>query len=316
MTHENLSYAINLKGFDSIDSYVRNRFGKNARHIFKKRKRLELCLNISCKKYVGVIGEGEYAVLMSALKIMLIVRFKQRNDINEVLTSWEELTNNLIHDIRSNKASLFVIYDSNEPIQISIQYHFGKIMRAAINGYDIVYEKFSLGSMALYEQAKWCLENGYEILDQGYGYLDHKRMWSNYIYHYKHQVCFSKQFKSVIVGNLVYLKFLVKEYLKSKGIKEYWEELKNRINKKGRETESRNIDHSFNIINQNFDFKGVLKEMDFNSSKGLKKITNDFLYATVEHIDDVKMFQVLNEKNTYFLKGKQHAQKFLFVEYS
>ncbi|PWH82342.1 hypothetical protein DIS18_08800 [Algibacter marinivivus] len=306
------AYASFLGNYNSVDEYIKNQFKKNARHIFKRKKRLELCFEIEYVKYYGYISKMDYNFLMTSLKIMLERRFKQRNETNKYLKSWEHLYENTFMLIREKKASIFAIFNNKTPIQVSIQSHFGDIMHSLIIAYDIDYSKFSLGNTAVYEQIKWCYINNYKILDQGYGYLEYKRLWSNYIYRYKYMIFFNKKsLKSILRGHVMCFKLNILEYLKSK---EFLRVLKDNFLGTQKATKP------LNSLGYKFAFKDLDEEIPLNKLtvfniedfSPLKQIVFDFLYLNASHIDTVQVFKIDSEIDTFLISGEKKKQKVIF----
>jgi hypothetical protein len=309
VTQQNKGYLSDLKDINTIEEYVKLRFKKNASQIFRRKKRLESCLNIRYEKYFGAISKAQYDFLMASVKPMLTRRFNQRNDTNTVLSSWEELNDKLYGLVLAKKASFFVILSDDAPIQISIQYHFDKVLHGAIPAYDIDFQKFALGHIAIYEQIAWCLENNYIFFDQGYGDLDYKGRWSNCIYNYKHQIFYSKKsLFSQMLGNLEFFKITFKEYVKSMKNSLQVDKIKSKFFKE--KNEVLNNPEGYQVIDiDSIESFGDLDKFDFNKHSMIKKAIIDFLYTNIEHINDVSVFEVVSEKDVYVIKGKNKIQK-------
>ena len=312
----NHGYAIMIESGFNIETYLKEQFGSNHRNIKKRHSRLETCFNINYKIFYGELNEAEYHSLMKSLHTMLTRRFKQRGEINEKLLDWDELLDNTYAQIREKKASLFVIYDHTEPIDISINYHFEKIMFGAVSSYDIDYAKFGLGSIEKIKLLEWCLSHDYKIMDFGYGDLEYKRLWSNYSYHFKYQVLYDPHsFYSKTIAKFELLKLSLKEYLKSKKIDVYY----NRVKAMGRS--ARNKPNS-KVPNHEYERARVLNLHGFDALKDvgveqtgpfpIKSVLNDFLYTTMEHKNDVVILAVEAEPGTFFLSGKKNIQKITF----
>ena len=95
--------------------------------------------------------------------------------------------------INKNKASLYVAYNGEKPIFISLNYHFDKILFGYVSSYDIDYGKFSLGQICIYKHIEWCLSNGYIMFELGWGDLEYKKWWSNNTYTFKSEVIYPKR---------------------------------------------------------------------------------------------------------------------------
>ena len=215
MKLQQLGYAISLGKDMNPDQYVKQQFGSNAKTIRRYVNRLEACFNVSYKMFYGEIEYNTYMFIMTSLRSMLVKRFAQRNTTNSELQIWDEVVNDSYAQILEKKASLFVIYNESTPIEISLNYHFYKILFISTSSYDIDYAKFGLGHVEIYKQIEWCLANGVQIFEMGDGELDYKRRWSNAIYNFEHHVIYPKN--SLVKKGMAQLeigKIKFREYLK------------------------------------------------------------------------------------------------------
>ena len=296
------------KNLNSIDDYLRGHFSKNSRTpVIKKKKRLESSFNISYKVYYGNIEPDVYENLISTCKRMLVERFEQRADHNHVLNNWEAYRNSLYTLINKKKASFFVIYNNNTPIQISVNYHYKTIMFAYIPAYDINYSKFGLGNTAVYMQLKWCIENKYEYLDFGNGNYDYKRRWCNYEYLLEtHIICQ----KNSLTGNGVALLELglvkLKNLLKDLNIDVFLQNLRPKANGSA----SSETFEQFNFIAIEEDFKPDEFEkisLDTDEFNFLKKPVFDFIYQYQDHFDSIKVYK--ENDTTFVIAGEKNTKK-------
>lgn len=310
----NLGYSILLtEGFD-IDAYLKKQLKSNYRNLKKRHLRLEQCFNVRYSVFHGIIDKKEYLFLMESLKRMLVRRFDQRNDKNEKLDEWNEILFNTYDQIIKKKASLFVIYDDDLPIDISLNYHFDKIMFGAISSYELEYYKFGMGSIEKFKMLEWCLSEGYKILEFGYGDLDYKRTWCNNIYQFKYQVVYNRNsILAILFAKMELLKLSLKEFLKAKKIDIHYKSLKSRIIAKKRKESlvKTSIDYKRTTVT---DLKvyGDLKEVTYNTecSFPLKLFVNDFLYTNIEHKNHIIIQEVLQEPGSYLISGRKITQIF------
>lgn len=314
-TQNNLGYAIILNEQFNLDTYLKNQFKNNYRNLKKRHSKLESCFNISYKMFYGDLENEEYHFLMNSLQNMLKKRFEQRKDRHEKLQEWEDLLRLTYNQIIEKKASLFVICENDTPIDISINYHFHKIMFGAISSYDTDYYKFGLGSIEKIKLLEWCLSNSYKILEFGYGDLEYKRLWSNYIYNFKYQVNYNRKSTfTIIAAKLEQLKLYLKEYLKSKKIDVYYNKIKTLDFFKKTFKVRNDLDFTYEtIIVEDLDSCGELKKIDdkLESTLPLKLIRNNFLYITKEHKDDVHLLEVIQEPLTFVISGKKNIHKII-----
>lgn len=309
----NWGYAIRLN-VDTVDDYLNNQFKSKYRSIIRRYvKRLESCFQIEYKLFYGEISEEQYHFLMNCIHQMILRRFKQRREQHKALKDWKEIYNDSLSMILQKKASLFVIYDGENPIEISLNYHFDKILFSSISSYDIDYAKFGLGHVEIYKQLEWCINNDYEIFEMGVGGTNYKRRWSNFIYRFQNHVTYVKssskqRFQAFFLRSLV--GFI--EYLKSLGINELLYTTVNRISQlvKTRETYLNNnpVPQTETTLVDHLPENAVAIPVNFSKYPFLKKPICDYLYTNVEHKCHLKLYKVDELKNTFYIKGQKMAK--------
>ncbi|MCF7560797.1 GNAT family N-acetyltransferase [Sabulilitoribacter multivorans] len=304
IAQHNWGYSILLNNANSMDGFMQKQFNSKKRNIFTRYvKRLESCFNVKYRMFYGKISESDYGFIMQALYNMILARFKERNELHKNLHEWNELHANTYQEIVNKKASLFVIYDEDRPIEISLNYHFDKILFSYISSYDISYSKFGLGHVEIYKQIEWCINNNYILFEMGVGGMDYKRRWSNNIYQFKHYIVYNKP---TIKVKLLILKFQLKEYLKSKKLNEVSLRL---VGKTKKQVETTNNAECKEITKKENTIKTDFSEIEFTNKtyNFLNKYVHDFLYTTENHKSDLKVFKKSNQ-NTFMLEGKGHYQ--------
>lgn len=304
-------YAVFLDGFASADAYIKYRFRSNAKGIRRRVKRLESCFQISYKTYFGAIEEEEYDVLMDCLEKMLIRRFKQRNDVSQSLIRWDHYKSIYFSLINQKRASLFVVYDNNNPIVISLNHHFYGRLFSAISSYDIDYGKFSLGSVEIYKKLDWCIANNHKSYEMGMGDLTYKREWCNHIYNFEHQIIYPKKsISAAISASIEYLKVSFKEFVFKIAYVRY---KKYKAKRKKNTVTLQELEYKALPITE-MQYDGQYPVIDYNSAEYdfLRKIVFDFLYTSIENVSDVSVLKVLEEENTYLIIGKSKMQKVVF----
>lgn len=309
----NWGYAIRLN-VDTVDDYLNNHFKSKNRSIIRRYvKRLESCFEIEYKLFFGEISQEQYHFLMNYLHQMILRRFKQRGEHHKALKDWEEIYNDSLSMILQKKASLFVIYDEGNPIEISLNYHFDKILFSSISSYDIDYAKFGLGHVEIHKQLEWCINNDYELFEMGVGGTNYKRRWSNLIYRFENHVTYVKN-SSKQRFQAFFLRFLVGfvEYLKSLGVNELLYTVVRRISKLTRTTEvNSNNNHLLKAETTFIDHvpeNAVGIPLDFAKYPFLKKPICDYLYTNVERKSHLKLYRADELKNTFYIQGQKMAK--------
>lgn len=302
-----------------ISQYINAHFSKSSRTpIVKKMKRLENCFNIHYKVYYGEIDEETYKHIMDKTHAMLVRRFEQLKENNFVLKDWNKYFTALHPLINEQKASLFVIYNDNMPIQVSINFHYQKTYFAHIAAYDIDYAQFGLGNTAVYKQLEWCIKNNYNYLDMGNGDYEYKKRWCNYHYelethiHYK-----SNSLKDNVLANkelnIIKIKNLLKELVNNK----FYNEIKQAIsaNKFINKASPLSNYTTENLNNSEIPKNDFLQKIDLKATtsfQDIKKPLFDFLYITKDHINTVLIYKIENETDSFLIRGSVNSQKIMF----
>ncbi|RNC88674.1 MAG: GNAT family N-acetyltransferase [Allomuricauda sp.] len=306
----NWGYAINLSDISSIDTYLEKQFKSKYRSIIRRYvNRLEHCFDISYQLYYGEIDPEVYHSIMDSLRGMITERFGQRQEIHKDLKRWDILVEETFKKISKKRASLFVIYDRKHPIQISLNYHFDKILFSAISSYDVSYSKFGLGHVEIYKQLQWCISNNLCLYEMGVGGMDYKRRWSNTIYQYQHYVVYpKKRFVAKLLASAEIKRVALKEYLKSKKVNELVARTKAVLMPKQDSKTVAMPSYQFsNIALHRAPTDSQLIDVSLKENGFLKKYLYDFLYLNVEHVSDVSIFASA-ENEGYIFTGKSCSQ--------
>lgn len=298
-----IGYSVLINNAKDIDSLFKAEYKKSFRaNILRFVNRFETCFSANYKMFYGDIEMEEYNFLMGSLYSMLTNRFEQRNDSNKVLNNWQNHLDETYTLIKEKKASLFVIYDDTIPVQISINHHFQNIIFVSVPSYDLDYGKFALGNVSLYKILEWSVNNGYEIMDMAYGYLEYKRRWSNNIYAFEHHIL-SKG--NGISAKIEIMKLNLKNFLKDRNVDEKKEAFKKLFNSKSSFEE---LSYEFKP-SENLDPSNLMA-MDINHEESLflKKPLHDFLYNHKEHKNKVTCYELQKNKE-YLVKGSRTTEK-------
>lgn len=310
ISQHNWGYAIFLNSDSNAAGYLKNKFNSNFRtNLNRSIRRLETCFDIQYKMYHGEIALHDYEALMESLRVMLVNRFRAINEPNNNLPKWKDICAETFPLINQKKASLFVIYHGDRPIEISLNYHLDKILFSSISSYDLDYSKFGLGHIEIYKQLEWCYLNNYNVFEMGVGGMDYKRRWSNNIYNYEHHIYYNKSFLANCYAFFEISKIKLKEYLKSKQIPLYIQKVKSAL------SPSKNIDDKsagvvkIEQLEANEIHKDLIKiNLENEGFYHLRKHVYDFMYSNPENIANVGIFQI-NGTNSFVIKGSDKQIK-------
>ncbi|SFD06978.1 GNAT family N-acetyltransferase [Algibacter pectinivorans] len=228
VTQANIGYAIDISKINNLQDYMERHMSRSFRKTIRQSvRRLEDGFKITYRMLGHDILESEYISLLDQLRAMLDKRFEQKNEKDEKLSQWLQIKNNFYESLKNKQANIFVIYNADTPINISLNYLSNNMIFCWISCYNINYAKFSLGHVDLCKHIEWCFENSYKLLELGYGDHDYKKKWSNIIYNFEHHVLSKKKsFKAIILGKIEYCKVYIKEFLKHKGVVVFFKSLK------------------------------------------------------------------------------------------
>ena len=302
-------YAANLNNCDSIENYIKKYFKSRFRNNIKRSvKRLDTCLNVNYKMFHSNINDNDYTFLMNAFHDLLKKRFEKLTVKNITLNNWDFYYKNAQHLINNKKASLFVIYNEKEPIAFSLNFHFNTVFYFAIPTFDLDYSKFTLGNIVIYKNLEWCLNNGFDIFDMGYGGFENKINWCNTTYNFEHH--FIHKPKNILANLHIFIlkyKYKVFNYLISKNINTKFRALISSV-KKGKKQKF--IDYKLIKLENDYAFNNnnlALVVYNKTTNSNLIKPVCDFIYLNKEQINHIVTYKILNESYSYLIKGK-HSQ--------
>ncbi|MDX1364916.1 MAG: GNAT family N-acetyltransferase [Arenibacter latericius] len=213
-------FLVNLKDFKDSQSYLKQQLSKrNIKNLYAKQRKLEGSHNISYTFHYGDITETQYDFLFTELYNMLEKRFYEKKIYNNNLLSWKYYYDLVYPMILNKKASLFVIYDGEKPITITLNFHLMSMVFSYIQSYDLNYSNYNMGDISMLKHIEWCKKNDFTIFDLSMGHTDYKIKWCNHTYRYKHHLFYnSSSITSRTKASVIILKFKLRQYLRDKDI--------------------------------------------------------------------------------------------------
>ncbi|MDG1729582.1 MAG: GNAT family N-acetyltransferase [Algibacter sp.] len=296
--------AVDLsKKFEGIEDFLKSECRSSFRKdVTRSVRRLETCFNVKYKMFYGSISKPECILLMNKLYTFIENRFKQRSGRNTILKHWDYYTDLAYKGINNKTASLFVIYNNDLPVDISLNFHNDNLMFSYTCSYDIDYGKFSLGNILNYKLIEWCIHNNIALFDIGYGDYNYKRNWVNLIYDF--ETVYISHKKSLLLQLYAFYldsKNKLIHFLILKKVNYWFHDTVDKIKKIDRkyvpsvyvEFDCNAHKHDSNVI-------------DINSENSffLRKPVYDQAYKYQEHIDNLKVYKSESDTNTYIIKGK------------
>ncbi|MEL0456412.1 GNAT family N-acetyltransferase [Flavobacteriaceae bacterium SZ-1-7] len=307
-------YAINTASISDIETYLKETSGTNfKKNVVRSLKRLEHCFNITYKMFYGEIDQDEYAFLMDNLVAMIRKRFQERKGRNRVIENWDYYKKISFNLINKKKASLFVIYSGENPIEISLNFHAGSVMYSAISSYSLDYHKFSMGNIDIYKQLEWCLENKITLFDMGYGDFDYKMKWSNWAYDFNTLVISNKNnLVAKVYAYYLRNKYNLINYLISKNVSDMVRGFISKLKSNNPVGTDGYENYTMDEIQQFSNNKANKVESLNGAYSFLQKPLNEFLYAHSEHIDNVKIYKLNSENKTFVFESPKNSNKLVF----
>lgn len=296
-------FAIDISQVKSVEQYQKSFCKRNFRDNTKRRlSRLESCFNIQYKTYHGSITKEEHTMLMECMRSMLKERFIQRKDNNPILSNWSYYLENSYQAINGELASLFVIFNEETPIALSLNYMHHPVYYFGVPTFDLYYSKFSLGNILIYKQLEWCFDNRFAYFDMGYGDLEYKRQWCNASYSFEHHILHEGQeFIASVCTKYLKNKYKIINYLMDKNINKQVNRFKRFLKGKN---ESINLEEYTLEPIENDSLKMPLDPIDNDTTMKLKGAIIDFLYSNKESMDDMTVHCIANQPDSYLLRGK------------
>jgi hypothetical protein len=205
---------MDFREYDTEQEFLRFQLGKKVyKNLRQDVQRLERNHDIRFETYFGALNEAKYKTLMETLKGFISVRFKGKISKHVALNRWGFYMDTVYEMILAKKASLFVIYELEKPIAISLHYHFKKILFTSIISFNANFHKYSLGRQMFVKQIAWCYNNNYQLLDMGWGSYDYKMKFSNAVYRYQTHVLYPKKsFRKKIIALCISWALMFKYY--------------------------------------------------------------------------------------------------------
>lgn len=301
-------YLVDLGNYTDFNQYFSTSFSKSSRYKLNKyKKRLESCFDISYKMYYGAIDPDQYRTIFVYFKQLLEKRFLDKGTTNNNLDpkEWNFYTEVAYPMILEKKASLFVIYNGDTPIGVTLNYFSDTIVFDAITVFDIDYEKFHLGSVTIMKLIEWSINQKFKYFDFSKGYFDYKKRWATKEYYFEYHLYYDKSsIISTVLGNTIALYFNLKQYFRDKNLNAkihkltFWfRNLQVKKNERERYL-SIPIEGEMNLE------KFIEINRDSDEWQDLKSNIFEFLYLNNSSEKDLKVKKSTLDKNRFVLECK------------
>ena len=302
-------YLVDLGNYTDFNQYFSSKFGKSSRYkLTKYKKRLESSFDISYKMYCGPLPRDIYDSIFLHFKYLLEKRFKDKEISNNNLNpeEWKFYEEVAYPMILEKKASLFVIYNNNVPIGITLNYFSKNILFDAITVFDIDYEKFHLGSVTIMKLIEWTIQNGIRYFDFSKGYYDYKKRWANKEYFFEYHLYHDpNSIRARFLSYLIINYFRFKNYLREKNLNETYHKFTFRLKQGKKKPKNNNKKFEYEQLVENYEISRLTK-IDYNIDRHahLKSLIFDFLYLNPEKEKEVSLYKLIDTENSYIIASK------------
>lgn len=304
-------YLIETGKYKSLKDYMLENFSKNSRNKNNKfKRRLEDSFNIRYQMFIGEMSKSEYDFIFKSFKELLEKRFSDKQVTNNNLEDqeWSFYYEVAYPLILEKKASLFVIYDNEKPIGVTLCYFSEDILFDAITVFDIDYFKFHLGAVTIMKLIEWCIDNDIKILDFSKGYFEYKTRWCTKQYDFEYHIYYdSKSEKSKLLARSIKRLYDIKQQLREKNINDRLHKLTYKLKNKA-DVKTERVAYKFEetVLNET---EQNLKPINFElpENKNLKLMVFEYLYLYLENYNNIQLFKINNETNSYLIKGIQKS---------
>ncbi|MFD0842059.1 GNAT family N-acetyltransferase [Flaviramulus multivorans] len=300
-------HLVELDKFKNIEDYLNNKFSSKSRSNLRRYvKRLETCFNIKCITYYGDISREEYNRLFVSLKELLIKRFKQKQETNYELQHLDEYQQIVYDMLLRKEASLFVIYDNNNPISIRINMFKGYLAYYILSGYDTDYSKFHLGSIDMLKNIEWCINKRFKVYDLLKGYDYYKSNWATKTHYYYNHIIYSiNSIKGYYTSIIQKVKYYAYNVLKHYNLIQKYKRVKKIFYGFKHKSEIKSTLYTFKEINiDDLDKKNKI-DIDKNDSfLFLRRPVYDFLFLNSENKSNITVSELINSQNTFIIQSR------------
>lgn len=311
-------YLANLEKYSNVDDFLKDNFSSKSKGALNScKRRLELCFNIEYKMYYGNnISKETYDSVFKHFNLLLKKRYTGKQIDNHYLSQkkWTYVYELIYPLILEKKASLFVVYNENTPIAVSLCYVSPD--NAAFGGltvFDIDYSKFDLGFIGIMKQLEWCIHEKIKVLDYSKGDFEYKKRWGNKIYDFEYHIYYdSRSIFSRFLASVISVFFKSKQYLREQDLHTRFHKITFFLKgKKKKKVAPKNFEMT--PIKNLKNLGDLLKiEMNDDNFQFLKEHIFKFLYRYSENINDINIYTIVNSSNSYIIAAKSHNVKITF----
>ena len=301
-------FLIELESYSSLAEFMSKNFKKSSRYKLRKyKKRLEESFNISFKAYQGEVSKEEFNSVFDRFRTLLEKRFKEKKITNNNLDSkeWNFYKDMAYPMMLEKKATLFVLYNNNEAISVTLAYLSDNRIFDAITVFDIDYAKFHLGSVTIMNLIEWSIQNSFKVFDFSKGFFDYKKRWASKKYTFEYHILYdSKSIKSRFLAFVVKLFFEGKQYLRDIKINDRLHKFTYWLRNKNTSVKSKSRYYFTDAKKEYLQEELIKINWSTKENHFLKKPVFDFLYLNNEKMNSLQTFEILGKYACYLFQGE------------
>tara|TARA_R110002012_G_scaffold283304_2_gene473601 strand:+ start:50275 stop:51528 length:1254 start_codon:yes stop_codon:yes gene_type:complete len=304
-----------LEGYNTVHDYMQKNLSKKSKYRFNLyQRKLEHSFAIRYAVYSGEITKAQYDFLFDTFYLLLRKRFDDKKETNNNLhpDEWNFYYELTFPMILEKKAALFVTYDQEKPIAISLLFFADNVAIDIMRVFDIDYSSFRLGMTSIIKQLEWCIAQHFKFFDFSKGDYEYKNRWATKSYTFEYHLLYdSSSLKASLLAKGISFYFTAKQYLRDLELHTRFHQLTHRMKKRDLRTKNqRKI--QFQAVPSTFEPDNYA-EIPLASLEAidLKKTLFDFLNQKSEKLSDLQLFQSPTEANGYIIKGKKNMARFI-----
>ncbi len=317
-------FYINLSQYQDLNHYLSSKLGRGRKSQLKRyRKRLDLCIAPEYKIYYGELSKSEYDRIFDYLKILTIKRFEEKKEDNFELPYLDLYQDIMYPLILQKKASIFVIYHKEKPINITLNFVDNGLLLHWNSCYDIDYQMFNLGHVNMINHLEWCFNEGIKVFDMGRGDFLHKRKYITDSYMYKKHIVYRSQGLSITL--LAYYKYLITrvkfsfikalKLVNAQKIYSKYAKLKYNIANVGKANTIDKYEVIETAVSKLPDSSDLESVSVSSIDKNLIKSINYFLFNNKESIHNVAFYQKSTNAKELYIISKTKRTKIELITY-
>ncbi|MCK8480611.1 GNAT family N-acetyltransferase [Psychroserpens algicola] len=309
-------FLMDISNFKDKDEYINAQFSsKNRREFRSNQRRLETCFNIRYEFINEEISQAKFDVLFDQFHALLNERFegKQVNYHHLSKDKWAYYSELVFEMLKEKKASLLIIYNEDNPIGITLNFHADKVLFETITVFNPDYYKFSIGKTSIIKLLEWCFDHGYQISDFSKGDFDYKHKWGNLAYDFNYHILYdSKSIRSILTSKYIEYFYILKLYLRKRKVNELYRKYKFLMSNKKTVETSQYSNVKVSSIQQFETSDYDLIQFEKDDYKFLRVCVFSFAFANPENISNIKVYKHKSLENTYLISGTKKAQQVTF----